>query len=77
MDQTQEQKLRCYMKDCGISRDDADTYIRLAECGSTEDQICLLKHQRNTVMERLHKASRQVDCIDFIIHELEQTKKEV
>lgn len=74
MDEKLEQECRCYMKDCGLSPEQAEVYLSLAEKGCTGDQIILLKLRRREVMEQLHTASRQVSCIDFVIHELEQGK---
>lgn len=75
-DQNNEQQIRRCMTDCGFSRTDADEYIRLSENGSTQDSLCLLRRQRNKAMDRMRAAARQVDCIDFLIHELETEQKE-
>lgn len=71
MDEQLEQKYRCYMKDCGCSPEQAEAYLRFAEKGQTQDQIYLLRRHRNQVMQELHAVTRQVDCIDFILYELE------
>lgn len=72
MDPNTEQKCRGYMKDCGCSEDQTQEYLKLAAKGCTKDQIFFMKRHRNLVMNLLHTAARQIDCIDFIIHELEQ-----
>ena len=72
MEQSMEQRLRCYLKDCGCSAEQAAEYLKLAASGNTQDQLIFMKLQRKVVMDRLHTATRQVDCIDYVIHELEQ-----
>lgn len=72
MEQNLEQRLRCYMKDCGCSAEQAAEYLKMAASGNTRDQLLFMKRQRNLVMDRLHAAARQVDCIDYVIRELEQ-----
>ena len=72
MDRTLEDKLRCYMKDCGCTPEQAEEYMQMAAGGYMQDQICFMKRHRNQMMARLHTVTRQVDCIDFVIHELEQ-----
>lgn len=72
MDEGLEQKFRCYMKDCGCSQKETDEYLQLAAKGSTQEQIFFLKRHRNRIMEKLHIAAKQVDCIDYVIYELEQ-----
>lgn len=75
MNQKLEEKYRCYMKDCGCSPDQAETYLKLADGGCVQDQIYFMKRHRNQIMDQLHTVTRQVDCIDFVIHELEQEVK--
>ena len=76
MKQNHDAQLRRCMTDCGFSRTEADEFIRLSSIGCAQDRVCLLKRQRNKVMEKMHAAARQVDCIDFMIHELETEHKE-
>lgn len=76
MDQSLEEKLRCYMKDCGCTQEQAEEYLELSAAGCVQDQIYFMKRHRNQMMNRLHTVTRQVDCIDFVIHELEQEVKE-
>ena len=75
MDRKLEEKLRCYMKDCGCSPEQSEKYMQLAAEGYTQDQIYFMKRHRNQMMDQLHTVTRQVDCIDFVIHELEQEAK--
>lgn len=75
MDQKLEEKNNCYMKDCGCTPEQAEEYRHLAAGGCTQDQIYFMKRHRNQMMEQLHAVTRQVDCIDFVIHELEQEVK--
>lgn len=75
MDEKLEQKYRCYMKDCGCTPKQSEEYLSLAEKGLTQDQIYFLKRHRNQVMNQLHAVTRQVDCIDYVLYELEQSKK--
>ncbi len=76
MERKLEEKYRCYMKDCGCTPEQAEEYLKLADHGATQDQICFMKRHRYQIMNQLHTVTRQVDCIDFVIYELEQIKKE-
>lgn len=62
------------MRDCGCSAKQTKEYLVLTESGNTEDRIYLLKRRRKEALDELHAASRQIDCIDFCIHELESSK---
>ena len=72
MEQSMEQRLRCYLNDCCCSAEQTPEYLKLVASGNTRDQLIFMKRQRNMVMDQLHTATRQVDCIDYVIRELEQ-----
>ena len=74
MEQAKEKKVRCQMRDCGCSAKQTKEYLALADADNTEDRIYLLKRRRKEALEKLHILSRQIDCIDFCIHELESSK---
>ena len=71
MNEVKEKKVRCQMRDCGCSAKQTKEYLALAEADNTEDRIYLLKRRRKEALDELHTLSRQIDCIDFCIHELE------
>ncbi|MCF0122950.1 MAG: hypothetical protein HUJ67_02445 [Ruminiclostridium sp.] len=75
MEQKLAERARCYMKDCGCTPEQTEEYLRLAAGGCTQDQIYFMKRHRNQTMCQLHAVTRQVDRIDFVIHELEQELK--
>lgn len=72
MNRDPEEKFRCYMKDCGCTPEQTEEYLKLAAESRAQDQIYFMKRHRNRIMSQLHLITRQVDCIDFVIHELEQ-----
>ena len=67
-----EQEYRRKLRDCGCSLKQTDEYLGLVDSGRVEDQIGCLKRRRNEALDKLHTASKQIDCIDFCIHELEK-----
>ena len=74
MEPAKEKKVRCQMRDCGCSAKQTKEYLTLSESGNTEDRIYLLKRRRKEALNELHTVSRQIDCIDFCIHELESNQ---
>ena len=76
MEQAKEKKVRCQMRDCGCSAKQTKEYLALAESDNTEDRIYLLKRRRKEALDELHTLSRQIDCIDYCIHELETRRSE-
>ena len=76
MNEAIEKRVRSQMRDCGCSAKQTNEYLVLTESGNTEDRIYLLKRRRKKALDELHTASRQIDCIDYCIHELETRRSE-
>ena len=74
MNEAIEKRVRSQMRDCGCSAKQMKEYLALTESGNTEDRVYLLKRRRKEALDELHTVSRQIDCIDFCIHELESSK---
>ena len=60
------------LKDCGCDERTAEQFLAYEKEDRTKDQIRLLNKSRRSLMDDLHKSQKKVDCIDFIIRELEQ-----
>ena len=67
---------QCRLRDCGFSVAQAMEYVELIDSGRIEERISFLKRKRNEALKVLHAASKQIDCIDYCIYELEKNKKE-
>ncbi|MDE6014967.1 MAG: hypothetical protein K2H41_04560 [Acetatifactor sp.] len=62
---------RC-LKDCGCDEEQYKEYMELVKSDDNRGQIIFLRRQRTRVMEKLHDAQKEVDCIDYIIRMLEK-----
>lgn len=65
--------LQC-LKDCGCDERTAEQFIAYGQEARLRDQIRLLNRRRRSLMDDLHENQRKVDCIDFMIRELEQKR---
>ncbi len=66
--------LQQLLKDCGCSEKMTEQYLDYEKNQNTFDQIRLLDQQRTLILDRLHRAQEQIDCIDYALFELEQKK---
>ena len=76
MNEAIEKRVRSQMRDCGCSAKQTKEYLALTDADNTEDRIYLLKRRRKEALDELHAASRQIDCIDYCIRELETRRSE-
>lgn len=66
--------LEC-MSDCGCDAVQTEEFLALKENCCTESCIRYLKRHRKQLMEQIHRMGHQVDCVDYIIRELEKEGK--
>ncbi len=68
-----KETLQC-MKDCGCSEEQAMRYLALHQSDNISEQLQFLYCQRRKLMNELHDAQKKIDCIDYVIRQLEQQK---
>ena len=52
-----------------------ETICRFLECfqqGRVEEQLPLLSQQRGRLLEKLHAQQKQIDCLDYLVYQLEK-----
>lgn len=63
--------LKC-MSDCGCDAGHTEEFLNLKENCSPESCIRFLKRHRKQLMEQIHQMGHKVDCVDYMIRELEK-----
>lgn len=60
------------LKDAGC---DKDTILRFMEClkrGSIKEQLQILSLHRRNLLDNMHREQRRIDCLDYLVYQLEQ-----
>lgn len=63
--------LNC-MSDCGCDAVQTEEFLALKENCCTESCIRYLKRHRKQLMDEIHQREKKVECVDYIIRELEK-----
>lgn len=71
---TQLQFLPENLRDAGCSQETIRQYLHLAETGNVKEQLRLLYRHRAALLDRLHQDQKQIDCLDYLIYQMEQQK---
>lgn len=70
-----EELMKC-LADCGCDPVQTEVFLKLKENCCKDSCIRYLKRYRKQLMEEIHKIDHQVDCVDYVIRELEKQKEE-
>ena len=58
------------LKDSGCTREFIEEFFRLKELGSERLILQLLYKHKKQLLDCLHKAQREIDCLDYLIYHL-------
>lgn len=61
------------LKDAGCSDEIVERFMELQSIGEDE-QLKLLSGHRKHLLERLHLEERRIDCLDYLIYQMEKKK---
>ena len=69
-DETERQRVIQNLLDAGCS----EAFIREYLARPQAAQLRLLEQQRGALLERLHLAGRQLECLDYLRYQLQRNK---
>ena len=72
--ESKEQALRNNLRDAGCGARTVERFLALEEAGAREEQFLLLSSRRRRILERIHRAERQIDCLDYLVYQLEKRR---
>ena len=67
---TADQLLLRNLKDAGCTKADIQEVFRLGQEGRQQEQLRLLATHRATLLDRLHVSQRQIDCLDYLVYQM-------
>lgn len=60
------------LKDAGCDSKFTEYFLALEHTGQYREQLCLLSAHRRQLLERLHREERRIDCLDYLVYQLEK-----
>lgn len=58
--------------DAGCSETEQMQFLQLEREGRRPEQLRLLRAHRAALLERLHADQRQIDCLDYLIYQMDR-----
>lgn len=63
-----EQDLLLNLKAAGFEGDMLKHYLSCWKEGKTGDQLKLLSAKRASLLEKVHRQEKQIDCLDYLVY---------
>lgn len=62
------------LEDAGCDKDTVVQFMELGKTGKKQGQVNLLEKHRRTLLDKVHRREKQIDCLDYLLY---QIKKEI
>ncbi len=70
------ERLKQILNDAGCSLNDIQRIADMCTDEKMDSVIRMIRKNRCTLMDELHESGRKVDCLDFLIRNLEKEMKQ-
>lgn len=68
------QALRDNLEDAGCGPEITAHFLALERAGQYQEQLKLLSDHRRQLLDSLHREGRRIDCLDYLIYQLEKRR---
>lgn len=65
------------LKDAGCSSRCVEEFLSLEREGKTQEQLKLLSAHRKRLLDRIHEGEKQIDCLDYLVYQIDKRKSAV
>ncbi|HIR04091.1 MAG: hypothetical protein U0M23_07225 [Acutalibacteraceae bacterium] len=62
------------LKDAGCDTQCVEQFLSLEEEGKTQEQLKLLSAHRQQLLARVHKEEKRIDCLDYLVYQIQKEK---
>lgn len=62
------------LKDAGCSKELVDAFLECMRQKKTSGQLSILAKHRKYLLDSLHQAQEEIDCLDYIIYKLKKNE---
>ena len=62
------------LEDAGCGPEFAERFLALESAGQHREQLKLLSDHRRHLLDCLHREERRIDCLDYLVYQLEKRR---
>lgn len=76
MDKKKEQeRMVLNMKDAGCSEDIINRFLLCYQAGDIKGELKVLSGHRQALLDEVHKGQKEIDCLDYLVYQIERGEK--
>ncbi|MCH5268555.1 MAG: hypothetical protein J1E62_09455 [Lachnospiraceae bacterium] len=64
------------MKDAGCSEDTINRFLLCYQADDVKGELKILSHHRQNLLDKIHKGQKEIDCLDYLVYQIEKSVKE-
>ena len=64
------------LEDAGCGSELMERFLALERSGQYREQLRLLSDHRRRLLDCLHREERRIDCLDYLVYQLEKHRAE-
>lgn len=68
-----EQAIIQNLRDAGCDSRMVEEFMACTRQGDAPKQLRLLSRQRRRLLERVHREEKRIDCLDYLVYQIEKT----
>ena len=61
------------LKDAGCDRETAEGFMAVEGAGDTQEQLRLLSVHRKQLLDRIHREEKRIDCLDYLVYQIQKS----
>lgn len=65
------------MKDAGCSEDTINHFLLCYQSGDIKGELKVLSNHRQTLLDKIHKGQKEIDCLDYLVYQIEKSKERI
>lgn len=62
------------LKDAGCDKKTVERFMELGYNGKIREQLDLLAKHRRQLLDRVHKEEKRIDCLDYLVYQMQKQK---
>lgn len=63
------------LEDAGCDKQTVERFMELREAGEKKGQLMLLETHRRSLMQKVHKHEKQINCLDFLVYQMRKGRQ--